>query len=97
MRNINRHHKIFIKDDSLVWWAFLWCWAGLPPAVLDPSVLDERVGINLIVTHLDLACAQTTPRLPKKPWSRAHDRRSCYGRVMASQCNKNNKRNTFAT
>ena len=46
-----------------MWWAFLWCWAGLPPAVLDPSVLDERVGINLIVTHLDLACAQTTPRL----------------------------------
>ena len=49
-----------------MWWAFLWCWAGLPPAVLDPSVLDERVGIDLIVTHLDLACAQTTPHLPKK-------------------------------
>ena len=37
------------------------CWAGLPPVVLDPNVLDKRVGTDPIVTHLGLACAQTIP------------------------------------
>ena len=57
-------------------------------------MLDERVGIGSIVTHLDPACAQTMPRLPKL-WSRAHDRRSFYGKVMAGKYNKDNKINTF--
>ena len=43
----------------------MWYWAGLPPTVLSPSVLDEGVGTGPIVTHLGLTCAQTTPRLPK--------------------------------
>ena len=71
-------------------------WAGLSLAVLDPSVLDEKVGTGPIVTHLGPACAQTTLRLPEL-WSRACDRQSCYVRVMAGRCNKNNKRNTFTT
>ena len=40
-------------------------WAGLPLAVLGPSVLDEEVGTGPIVTHLGPACAQTMPCLPK--------------------------------
>ena len=44
-------------------------------------MLDERVGIGSIVTHLDPACAQTMPRLPKL-WSHARDRQSYYRRVM---------------
>ena len=43
---------------------FLQCWAGLPPAVLSPSVLSKRVGTSPIATHFGLACAQTMPRLP---------------------------------
>ena len=41
------------------------CWVGLPFVVLGPSVLDERVGTGPIVTYLDSACAQATPRLSK--------------------------------
>ena len=43
----------------------MWCWAGLPHAILGPSVLDEGVGTGLIVTHLGPACTQIMPRLPK--------------------------------
>ena len=57
------HIVVFIFVISL-WWAFLLCWAGLPPAVLGSSVLDKGVGINPIATYLGLACAQTTLPLP---------------------------------
>ena len=66
------------------------CWAGQPPTVLDPGVLDKRVGTGPIITHLGLACVQTMPHSPKL-WSHAHGRQSYYGRVVASKCN-NNKR-----
>ena len=54
-----------IVNDEQLWWAFLWCWAGLLLAVLGPSVLDKKVGTGPIVTHHGPTCAQTTPRLPK--------------------------------
>ena len=31
---------------------FLRCWAGLPPVVLGPSLLDKGIGTDPIVTHL---------------------------------------------
>ena len=58
-----------------MWWAFL-CftglppvvlllyWAGLPFAVLGPSVLSKGVKIGPIGTQLGPAYAQTMPRLP---------------------------------
>ena len=58
-----------------MWWAFL-CftglsfvvlllyWAGLPSAVLGPSVLSKGVKTGPIGTQLGPACAQTMPRLP---------------------------------
>ena len=65
-----------------MWWAF--CDFRLDCLLLywGPSVLDKRVGIGQITTHLGLACVQTIPRLSKL-WSHAHGRRSCYRRVMA--------------
>ena len=69
-------------------------WPGLPLAVLGPSILDKRVGTGPIVTHFDMACAQTMPCLPKL-WSHAHGRRSCNGRIMASRCNNSNERKYF--
>ena len=49
----------------MMWWAFLQCWAGLPLAVLGPSVLSKGVEIGPIATHFGPACAQTMPRLPR--------------------------------
>ena len=58
-----------------MWWAFL-CftglppvvlllyWAGLPSAVLGPSVLSKGVKTSPIGIQLGPACAQTMPRLP---------------------------------
>ena len=43
--------------------ALLLYWAGLPPAVLGPSVLSKGVETGLTGTQLGLACAQTIPRL----------------------------------
>ena len=40
------------------------CNVGLLPTALDPNFLDKGVGTGLTGTHLGLACAQTTPRLP---------------------------------
>ena len=34
-----------------MWWAFLQCWAGLPPVVLGPSVLSKGIEIGPIATH----------------------------------------------
>ena len=39
-------------------------WAGLPPAVLDLSVLSKRVEISPTETQIGPACAQTMPHLP---------------------------------
>ena len=44
-----------------MWWAFLWLkWAGLPPAVLGPSILTGP-----IATQFGPACAQTMSHLPR--------------------------------
>ena len=40
------------------------CNVGLLSTALGSSFLDKRVGTGPIGTHLGLACAQTTPRLP---------------------------------
>ena len=40
------------------------CNIGLLPTALGPSFLDKGVGTGPIETHLGLACAQTTLRLP---------------------------------
>ena len=40
-------------------------WAGLPPAVLGPSVLSKRVETGPTGTQIGLACAQTIPCLPR--------------------------------
>ena len=42
---------------------FLQCWAGLPLAVLGPSVLIKGVGTGPTATHFSPACAQTMLRL----------------------------------
>jgi len=40
----------------------LWLkWAGLPPAVLGPSILSKGVETSPTATQLGLACVQTTP------------------------------------
>ena len=47
-----------------LWWAFLWLkWAGLPPAVLSPSILSKEVGTGPTATQFGPACAQTMSRL----------------------------------
>ena len=47
-----------------MWWAFLWLkWAGLPPAVLGPSILSKGVETGPTATQFGPACAQTMPRL----------------------------------
>ena len=51
--------------DYSLWWAFLWLkWAGLPPAVLDPSILSKGVETGPTATQFSPACAQTMSRLP---------------------------------
>ena len=48
-----------------MWWAFLWLkWAGLPLAVLGPSILSKGVETGPTATQFDPACAQTMSRLP---------------------------------
>ena len=47
-----------------MWWAFLWLKrAGLPPAVLGPSILSKGVETGLTATQFGPACAQTMSRL----------------------------------
>ena len=49
-----------------MWWAFLWLkWAGLPPAMLGPSILSKGVETGLIATQFGPACAQTMSCLPR--------------------------------
>ena len=51
--------------DYSLWWAFLWLkWAGLPLAVLDPSILSKGVETGPTATQFGPACAQTMSRLP---------------------------------
>ena len=48
-----------------MWWAFLWLkWAGLPLAVLGPSILSKGVETGPTATQFGSACAQTMSRLP---------------------------------
>ena len=48
-----------------MWWAFLWLkWAGLPPAVLGPSILSKGVGTGPTATQFVPTHAQTVSRLP---------------------------------
>ena len=43
----------------------LWLkWAGLPPAVMRPSILSNGVETDPTATQFGLACAQTIPHLP---------------------------------
>ena len=45
--------------------SFLWLkWAGLPPAVLSPSILSKGVETGPTATQLGLAYMQTMPRFP---------------------------------
>ena len=39
-------------------------WAGLPSAVMGPSILGKEVKTNPAIAQPKLACAQTMPRLP---------------------------------
>ena len=57
-----------------MWWAFLWLkWAGLPPAVLGPSILSKRVETSPTATQFGPACAQTMSRLPRaRLWRAEH-------------------------
>ena len=48
-----------------LWWAFLWLkWAGLPPAVLSPSILSKGVETGPTATQFGPACVQTMFCLP---------------------------------
>ena len=48
----------------LLWWAFLWLkWTGLPPTVLDLSILSKGVEIGPTATQFDPACVQTMSSL----------------------------------
>ena len=38
--------------------------AGLPPAVLGPTILSKKVETSPIATQFGLVCAQTMPHLP---------------------------------
>ena len=43
----------------------LWLkWAGLPPAVLGPSILSKGVETSPTATQFGSVCVQTIPRLP---------------------------------
>ena len=49
-----------------MWWTFLRLkWAGLPPALLGPSILSKGVEIGPTATQFGPACVQTMSRLPK--------------------------------
>ena len=42
---------------------FSQCWAGLPPAILGPSVLSKGIETSPTTNQFGPACAQTIPRL----------------------------------
>ena len=49
-----------------MWWTFLWLkWAGLPPALLGPSILSKGVEISPTATQFGPVCVQTMSRLPE--------------------------------
>ena len=91
-----------LAKDCLLWWAFLWLkWAGLPPAVLGPSILSKGVETGSIATQFGPTCAQTMPRLPG-----ARLRRAKHGayplfllqkELFSSFCRKRNFSPVFAT
>ena len=39
-------------------------WAGLPSAIMSPSILSKGVETSPVAAQLGLACAQIMPRLP---------------------------------
>ena len=43
---------------------YIVCWAGLPSAVMSPSILGKGVETSSAAAQLGLACAQTMLRLP---------------------------------
>ena len=53
----------FLCSTRLPLVVLLLYWAGLPPAVLGPSVLSKGVETGPTETQLGLAYAQTIPRL----------------------------------
>ena len=76
-------------------WAFLWLkWAGLPPAVLGPSILSKGVESSPTATQFGPACAQTMPRLPGTHLRQA-ERGACplflpQKKLFSSFCRKRN-------
>ena len=63
-------------------------WAGLPSAVMGPSILGKGVETSPAAAQLGLVCAQIMPRLQEC----ACGRRSCFQWVMAGKYNNNKKR-----
>ena len=62
---IDKLFEYGLRDSNIVWWAFLWLkWAGLPPAVLGPSILSKGVETSPIAIQFSQTCAQTMSRLP---------------------------------
>ena len=57
-------------------------WAGLPSAVMGPSILGKEVEISPATAQLGLACAQTMPRLPGMCLRQAQLLQMSYGRQI---------------
>ena len=58
------------------------CWAGLPSAVMGPSILSKGVETSPAAAQLGLACAQTMPRLPRVYLWQAEQFQMSYGRQI---------------
>ena len=62
--------NLFLHNNVVV--GLFWLkWAGLPPAVLGPSILGIGVETNPTATQFGPACAQTMPHLPEAFLQRA--------------------------
>ena len=57
-------------------------WAGLPSAVMGPSILSKGVETSPTIAQLGLACAQTMPRLPRVCLWQAELFQMSYGRQI---------------
>ena len=74
MRGVNGFVGNLFKfgwELCLIFWVYacrgLFCivrWAGLPSAIMGPSILGKGVETSPAATQFGLACAQTIPRLP---------------------------------
>ena len=57
-------------------------WAGLPYAVIGPSILSNGVKTSPVAAQLELACAQTTLCLPEVCIWQAELFQMSYGRQI---------------